>query len=263
VPVLRSVRATGYVTPLREGGSLPGLVEADDDGMYVVKFRGAGQGTASLVAEVVVGELARSTGIRVPDLVLVDLDPRIGLREPDQEVQELLKASSGVNLGMDFLPGSIGYDGVRWRPPAEEAAAIHWLDAYTANVDRTWRNPNLLVWHRTLWAIDHGAALIFQHSWPPVTAWAGRRYDLSQHVLAPVVARLDAATLDEVDRRLAAAVTPDLLGRVLALVPDAWFLEMNAARDDPRDAAAWRERYLEYLLERLAGARPWRTGTAA
>ena len=115
--MLRTVRATRYVTPLREGGSLPALTEADDDGMYVVKFRGAGQGTASLVAEVVVGELARSVGIRVPDLVQVDLDPEIGLREPDQEVQELLKASAGLNLGMDFLPGSIGYDGVRWRPP--------------------------------------------------------------------------------------------------------------------------------------------------
>jgi hypothetical protein len=235
--VLRTVRATRYVTPLREGGSLPGLVEADDDGMYVAKFRGAGQGTASLVAEIVVGELARSVGIRVPELVLVDLDPEIGLREPDQEVQELLKASAGLNLGMDFLPGSIGYDGVRWQPPGPEAAAVHWLDAFTANVDRTWRNPNLLVWHRTMWAIDHGAALVFQHSWPPVSAWAERRYDLS--------------------------ITPAVLTEVLDLVPDAWLLGMNAARDDGRDAAAWRERYAGYLLERLRGTRAWRSGLAA
>jgi hypothetical protein len=261
--VLRTVTATRYVTPLREGGSLPGLVEADDDGMYVVKFRGAGQGTASLVAEVIVGELARSVGIRVPDLVQVDLDPEIGLREPDQEVQELLKASAGINLGMDFLPGSIGYDGVRWRPPPEEAAAVHWLDAFTANVDRTWRNPNLLVWHRTMWAIDHGAALVFQHSWPPVSAWAERRYDLGEHVLAPVVAAVDPATLDEVDHRLTTSITPRLVTEVLDLVPDAWLLQMNAARDDGRDAAAWRERYADYLLERLRGTRAWRNGLAA
>jgi hypothetical protein len=261
--VLRTVRATRYVTPLREGGSLPGLVEADDDGMYVVKFRGAGQGTASLVAEIVVGELARSVGIRVPDIVHVELDPEIGLREPDQEVQELLKASAGLNLGMDFLPGSVGYDGVRWRPPPQEAAAVHWLDAFTANVDRTWRNPNLLVWHRNLWAIDHGAALIFQHSWPPVASWAERRYDLSEHVLGPVVAEMDPAVLDEIDHRLTVSITPELLTEVLDLVPDGWLLDMNAARDDGRDAAAWRERYADYLLERLHGTRAWRAGVAA
>jgi hypothetical protein len=261
--VLRTVRATRYVTPLREGGSLPGLVEADDDGMYVVKFRAAGQGTASLVAEIVVGELARGVGIRVPDLVLVELDPEIGKREPDQEVQELLKASCGLNLGMDFLPGSVGYDGVRWRPPAAEAAAIYWLDAFTANIDRTWRNPNLLVWHRTLWAIDHGAALIFQHSWPPAQTWAERRYDLSQHVLAPVLAGLEPAVLDDVDRRLAAAVTPERLAAVLDLVPDDWLRGMNAARGDDRDAAAWRDRYVEYLGRRADGERAWRAVAAA
>ena len=256
--MLPRVTATGYVTPLREGGSLPGLLEADDDGTYVVKFRGAGQGTAALVAEVVVGELGRRLGIRVPDLVLVDVDPEIGRREPDQEVQELLKASVGLNLGIDFLPGSVGYDGVRWRPPEEEAAAVHWLDAYVANVDRTWRNPNLLVWHRTMWAIDHGAALVFQHAWPPAPRWAQRSYDLSQHVLAPIVATLDTATLAAVDRRLADTVTPELLAEILELVPDEWLLSMNAALGDPRDASAWRARYVEYLTARLAGGRPWR-----
>ena len=258
----RTVRATSYVTPLREGGSLPGLLEADDDGTYVVKFRGAGQGTAALVAEIVVGELGRALGVRVPELVLVELDPEIGRKEPDWEVQELLKASAGLNLGMDFLPGSVGYDGMRWRPAAEEAASVHWLDAYTANVDRTWRNPNLLVWHRTLWAIDHGAALVFQHAWPPVAAWAGRRYDLSEHVLAPIVDGLDAAVLAAVDERLAATVTPELLGGTLDLVPDEFLLGMNAARDDPRDAPAWRERYQEYLLARLGAGRAWRSGSA-
>lgn len=261
--MLRTVRATRYVTPLREGGSLPGLVEADDDGMYVAKFRGAGQGTASLVAEVVVGEIARGLGLRVPELVLLDLDPEIGRREPDQEVQELLQASSGINLGMDFLPGSLGYDGVAWRPPPEEAAAVHWLDAFAANIDRTWRNPNLLVWHRRMWLIDHGAALIFQHAWPAPEVWAARRYDLSEHVLGPVVAGLDDVTLKRIDADLAAALTRDRLTQVLSLVPDAWLLGMNAAIGDDRDADAWRARYVEYLLARLDGDRPWATGGTA
>jgi hypothetical protein len=256
VPVLRTVRATRYVTPLREGGSLPGLVEADDDGIYVVKFRGAGQGTAALVAEVVVGELGRRIGVRVPDLVGVELDPAIGLREPDQEVQELLKASSGLNLGLDFLPGSVGYDGVAWRPDPSEAARVFWLDAFTANVDRTWRNPNLLVWHRTLWAIDHGAALVFQHAWPPPEVWAGRRYDLSEHVLLPVVRMLGVADLARLDAELAATVS-DLLGDVLELVPGEWLTGMNVAQGDPRGPEAWRARYARQLEARAGGERPW------
>jgi hypothetical protein len=262
VPVLRTVRATRYVTPLREGGSLPGLVEADDDGMYVVKFRGAGQGTAALVAEVVVGELGRRIGVRVPDLVGVDLDPGIGMREPDQEVQELLKTSEGLNLGLDFLPGSVGYDGVAWRPDPFDAARVFWLDAYTANIDRTWRNPNLLVWHRSLWAIDHGAALVFQHAWPAPEVWAARRYDLAEHVLLPVVSTLADADLARIDAELAAAV-PDLLPGVLDLVPGAWLTGMNAALGDPRDAAAWRARYVQTLAARAAGDRPWFTVGAA
>src|SRR4051812_44373639 len=213
--------------------------------MYVVKFRGAGQGTAALVAEIVVGEIGRRLGIRVPELVTVDLDPVVARLEPDEEVQDLLTASAGLNLGMDFLPGSFGYDGMHWPPPAAEAAVIHWLVAYTANIDRTWRNPNLLIWHRQLWAIDHGAALIFQHAWPPVATWAERRYDLSDHVLGPLVARLDDAELEEIDASLAAQLTPDLLADVLGLVPDGWLIGMNAAAGDLRDAAAWRERYQE------------------
>jgi hypothetical protein len=256
--VLRTVAATRYVTPLREGGSLPGLIEADDDGMYVVKFRGAGQGTAALVAEVVVGEIGRRLGVRVPELVGVDVDPQIARLEPDQEVQELLAASAGLNLGMDFLPGSFGYDGIHWQPPAAEAATIRWLDAYSANIDRTWRNPNLLIWHRRLWAIDHGAALIFQHAWPPVTSWAERRYDLSQHVLGPVVDEMTPAELDKIDEELAGRLTAGMLTEVLDLVPAQWLLGMNAAQGDDRDAGAWRERYLGYLLARLEDRRSWR-----
>jgi hypothetical protein len=256
--VLRTVSATRYVTPLREGGSLPGLVEADDDGMYVVKFRGAGQGTAALVAEVVVGEIGRRLEVRVPELVNVQLDPQIARLEPDEEVQELLAASAGLNLGMDFLPGSFGYDGIHWQPAAVEAATIRWLDAYSANIDRTWRNPNLLIWHRRVWAIDHGAALIFQHAWPPMKSWATRRYDFSEHVLGPVVDTLAFAELDELDAALADQLTPQLLTEVLEMVPDAWLLEMNAAYGDPRDAGAWRRRYVEYLLARLEHRDAWR-----
>jgi hypothetical protein len=260
--VLQQVKATRYVTPLREGGSLPGIVEADDLGTYVVKFRGAGQGSAALVAEIVVGELGRRLGVRVPDLVLIDLDAEIGKREPDQEVQELLLASVGRNLGMDFLPGSIGYDGIHWQPPAAEAARVFWLDALTANVDRTWANPNMLIWHRKLWAIDHGAALLFQHSWPSVDAWAARTYDLSKHVLAGLVQGMDRAELKALDAELAAAVTPALLDEVLALVPDEFLLALNSAPPDT-DAATLRHRYAEYLLARRASARDWWPENAA
>lgn len=270
-PGLRTVRATAYVTPLREGGSLPALVEADDDGIYVTKFRGAGQGTASLVAEVVVAGLGRRLGVRVPELVVVDLDGRIAPREPDEEVQDLLRASAGANLGLDFLPGSVTYDGQGWTPPVEEAARVVWLDALTANVDRTWRNPNLLVWHRSLWAIDHGGALVFQHAWPGPQVWAARRYDLSEHVLRPVAAGLDGAAWDDLDAAAAAVLAADgVLDEVLAAVPDDWLLAMNAARSDAerraaeglpeRTAAQWRERYVVQLAARLGAGRPWREG---
>ncbi len=267
---LRSVRATTYVTPLREGGSLPALVEGDDDGIYVAKFRGAGQGTATLVAEVVVGEIGRRIGVRVPELVVVDLDARIAPREPDEEVQDLLRASAGANLGLDFLPGSVTYDGRGWTPPAEDAARVLWLDAATGNVDRTWRNPNLLVWHRALWAIDHGSALVFQHAWPDPQAWAVRRYDLSKHVLRPVVAQLDAEAWADVDATCAAVLDEQVLAGVLDAVPDDWLVAMNAARSDARARVAsglaartppeWRERYVVQLVARLGHGRAWQEG---
>ena len=161
---IAAVGVTRYVTPLREGGSLPGVVEGDDLGTYVCKFRGAGQGVRVLVAEVVVSELARRLGLRTPRLVVLDLDPEIARYEADEEVQDLLKASAGTNLGIDFLPGAFGYDGSQ-PPGSGEAARVLWLDAFTANVDRSWRNPNLLVWHGDLWLIDHGASLYFHHTW--------------------------------------------------------------------------------------------------
>jgi hypothetical protein len=243
VEVLRRVQATRFVEPLREGGSLPGLVEAGDLGTYVVKFTGAGQGRKALVSEIVVGELGRRLGIRVPELVLVELDPAIGRREADPEVQELLLASPGTNLGVDFLPGSIGYDGISWRPTPAVAAGVIWLDAITVNVDRSWRNPNLLVWHRELWAVDHGAALLFQHTWPGIEAFARRPYPLDEHALAPFVGAVPAAA-----EELAPLVTHSLLTEVLALVPDEWL------------PAADRPVYVEYLAARAASLATWPPG---
>jgi hypothetical protein len=243
VEVLRRVQATRYVEPLREGGSLPGLVEADDLGTYVVKFTGAGQGPKALVSEIVVGELGRRLGIRVPELVLVEMDPAIGRREADAEVQALLLASPGLNLGIDFLPGSIGYDGISWRPAPEIAARVIWLDALTVNVDRSWRNPNLLVWHREMWAIDHGAALLFQHSWPAIESFASRPYPLGDHTLAPLRSAVAAAA-----QELAPMVTDELLTDILALVPDDWL------RPDDRSS------YIQYLSARMAAMNTWLPG---
>ena len=162
--MLPTVTATAYLTPLREGGSLPGIVEADDLGTYVVKFTGAGQGTKALVAEIVVGELGRRLGVAIPELALIEVDPEIGRREPDQEVQELVASSAGLNLAVDFLPGAVGYDR-SFVIDRSVADRVVWLDAFVANVDRSARNTNLLIWHKSLWAIDHGACLRFHHAW--------------------------------------------------------------------------------------------------
>ena len=190
--MIPSVAVTRYVTPLREGGSLPGIVEGDDLGTYVCKFRGAGQGVRVLVAEVVVGELARRIGLRTPTLVALDLDPEIARYEADEEVQDLLNASPGLNLGVDFLPGAFGFDGaqqIEGGPTGEGVAAkVLWLDAFTANVDRSWRNPNLLCWHGDLWVIDHGAALYFHHAWggglTDPTRFAQQAWNVEDHVFA-------------------------------------------------------------------------------
>src|SRR6186713_2884391 len=164
-PLLRTVHATRYVTPLREGGSLPAIVEADDDGLYVLKFRGAGQGPKALIAELIAGEMARAIGLNMPEIVLMEVDPELARTEPDPEIQDLIRASAGLNLALDYLPGAVTYDPLLQPPAADVASAIVWHDSFVSNVDRTPRNSNLLLWHGRVWLIDHGAALIFHHQW--------------------------------------------------------------------------------------------------
>jgi len=235
---LRTVSATRYVTPLREGGSLPALVEADDDGLYVVKFRGAGQGPLALVAELVAGELGRALGLPVPELVLVEVDPDLGRAEPDPEIQDLLLASGGVNVGIDFLPGALPYSPASpLQPEPELAAALVWFDAVVENVDRTARNPNLLWWHERLRAIDHGAALVAQHA--GLADAATRPFPaIAEHVLLP-----GAGSIAEADRRLAGRVDRAELERIVGLVPPEWFV------NDPPGA------YVDHLEQRLAHSR--------
>jgi len=241
---LRHVTAIRYVTPLREGGSLPGLMEADDLGTYVVKYSGAGQGLPVLVAEVVSGELARGLGLPVPELVTVELDPALGASEPDQEVQDLLRRSPGLNLGMDFLPGALDLDPGAFPVDPGFAGRVLWFDALVGNVDRTWRNVNMLRWHATPYLIDHGATLTFHHGWsgpePPGTG-AARPYDATAHVM--LGAQLDgrAPDLDGADAALAPLVTPDLVRAVVALVPDRWLdVPGFAGPEQVRDAYAAR-----------------------
>ncbi len=228
------------MTPLREGGSLPALVEADDDGLYVLKFHGAGQGPKALAAEVVVGELARALEFRVPELVLVELDPAIGRAEPDPEIQDLLLASPGLNLGVDFLPGSLPFNPAAGLDPGPElAAGVVWLDALVTNVDRTARNPNLLWWHGALWLIDHGAALYFHHAEETRPEHARGRFEaIREHVLLPYASSLVAA-----DERLAPRVGVDVVERVVGSVPEEWL------------GPGGRQPYVDYLTTRLEAPR--------
>jgi hypothetical protein len=248
--MLPRVLATRYVSPLREGGSLPGLVEADDLGTYVMKFTGAGQGRKALVAEVIVGELGRRLGLRIPEMAAIELEATIGHYEADQEVQDLLTASVGLNLGIDFLPGAFGFDGVAHPADPGEAAHILWFDAFVANIDRTWRNPNLLVWHRRLWCIDHGAALYFHHAWERTSPerFAAQPFDARNHMLIRQVAGVPDA-----DAALAGRITAGLLHDVVAQVPDQW-LEPAPGREKPDQVRA---SYVDHLLARVAAPRRW------
>jgi hypothetical protein len=249
---LRSVQVTRYVTPLREGGSLPAIAEADDGFLYVLKFRGAGQGVKALVAELIGSELARILGLRVPELVLASLDAAFGRTEPDEEIQDLLKASVGLNLGLHYLSGSITFDPVVNKVDALLASQIVWLDCLLTNVDRTARNTNMLIWNKELWLIDHGAALYFHHSWgvlSSVTEQAQRPFvPIKDHVLLPWASRLP-----EVDRTFRALLTPEWIDAVVELVPDEWLVNYPgaAASEDP---AAIRKIYKEFLATRVASS---------
>ena len=241
---LRTVTATRYVTPLREGGSMPAIVEADDDGLYVLKFRGAGQGPRALVAELLSGEIARALGLPVPEIVFVDLDAGLARTEGDPEIQDLIRASEGLNLALDYLPGAANFDPVAEAPAPELASAIVWLDAYTSNVDRTARNPNLLVWHGRLTLIDHGASLYFHHGWDGDTRGAGKPFPLIRdHVLLPWATRLA-----EADARLTALLPTERLAAIVEAVPDAWLQGADAFGTPAQQRTA----YLDYLQRRLA-----------
>jgi hypothetical protein len=248
MPAVKTVAATRYVTPLREGGSLPAIIEADDDGMYVLKFRGAGQGARALIAELISGEIARAAGLPVPELVFAELEEELARTEPDPEIHALIKDSAGLNLALDYLPGSVTFDPAVHKLDAELASQIVWLDAYLTNVDRTARNTNMLLWHRRLWLIDHGATLYFHHTpgWESAASRAREPFALlKNHVLLPAATRLEA-----VDETMSAALTKDVLNGIVAQVPETWLQEHSASSAD-----ALRAGYVRYLTERLESPR--------
>ena len=248
--MLRTVRATRYVTPLREGGSLPAIAEADDLGLYVLKFRGAGQGPLALVAELLAGEIGRLLGLPVPELVLMEVDDALGRNEPDEEIHDLLKASLGLNLALDYLPGSVTFD-----PAAGDSANPQlasrgvWFDSFVTNVDRTARNPNLLLWHKTLYFIDHGAALYFHHNWQTAGQMAVAPFALIRH---HILLRW-ASQIEEADASLRSLLNEEILASLTALVPDAWLSGAhNGMRPDENRAA-----YVDFFLRRLQAAPIW------
>jgi hypothetical protein len=243
----RTVAAARYVTPLREGGSLPAIVEADDDGMYVLKFRGAGQGARALVAETIAGGIARRLGLPMPELVFIELDAELARTEPDPEIQDLIRASAGLNFALDYLPRSVTFDPVAGAPEGDLASRIVWFDAFVSNVDRTARNTNLLVWHGKLYLIDHGAALYFHHGWDGSTEKADSPFALiKDHVLlrwADALPRIDGEFAAELDEAAIRAVVGD--------VPDSWLETPDAFADASTQKAA----YVEWLCKRLAAPR--------
>jgi len=246
LPALRTVCATRYVTPLREGGSLPAIVEADDSGLYVLKFRGAGQGPLALVAELLAGEIGHALGLPVPELVRVEVDPALGRNEADPEIRDLLRASVGINLGLDYLPGSATFDPAADRVEAALASRIVWFDAFVTNVDRTARNANLLWWHRALYLIDHGAALYFHHNWPSLETMAKSRFSaIRDHVLLPWASEIEA-----VDRHLRPLLDEALFAQLVAQIPDDWL----PPEPDDLSPANRRAGYVAFLTARLAAA---------
>jgi hypothetical protein len=240
---VRTVTASRYVTPLREGGSLPAIVEADDDGLYVLKFRGAGQGPKALIAELLAGEIGRLAGLPVPEIVFMELPTDLARTEPDAEISELIRKSAGLNIALDYLPGSVTFDPMVFAPDARLASTIVWFDAFVCNVDRTARNVNMLIWHRRLWLIDHGAALYFHHAWDRHDENAKNPFALiKDHVLLR-----QASHLDEVDEQMRAALTADELARVVDLIPDFWLAQDTGFAGK----GAQREAYLSFFESRL------------
>lgn len=250
---LRKVAATRYVTPLREGGSLPAIVEADDDGMYVLKFRGAGQGPKALIAEVLAGEIGRFLGLPVPEIVFVELDAELARTEPDQEIQELIKASAGLNLALDYLPGSVMYDPLAERLDPVLASSIVWFDALFTNVDRTPRNTNMLMWHKRLWLIDHGAALYFHHTWANYLEKSRDVFKLiKDHVLLPLTT---ASSLRDTDESMSERLKANVIAEVVDLIPDGWLTDVLPKIEGFSEPGDFRAAYTEYLLSRLRGPR--------
>ena len=245
----RTITVTRYVTPLREGGSLPAIVEADDDGMYVLKFRGAGQGPRALVAELLSGEIARAAGLPVPEIVLARLDPDLARTEPDPEIHALIHDSAGLNLALDYLPGSVTYDPIVQKPEPSLASRIVWFDAFVTNVDRTARNSNMLMWHRKLWLIDHGATLYFHHS-PGWETDAARPLDRFPMIETHVLRRY-APSVTAVDDEMAQALTPEILNTIAGWIPDEW---LTADSTHP-EAATLRDAYARYLTHRVQAPR--------
>jgi len=242
-PEIRTVNVTRYVTPLREGGSLPAIAEADDGFLYVLKFRGAGQGVKALIAELIGGEIARALGLKVPEIVFANLDTAFGRSEPDEEIQDLLKASVGLNLALHYLSGTVTFDAAVTTIPDTLASKIVWLDCLLTNVDRTVRNTNMLVWHKELWLIDHGAALYFHHSWQNWQEQAIRPFvQVKDHVLLK-----PASELDQADKTAKEILTPERIRNIAALIPDEWLAEGI----ENGSAAELREVYAQFLETRI------------
>lgn len=241
---LRTVNVTRYVTPLREGGSLPAIAEADDQFLYVLKFRGAGQGTKALIAELIGGEIARALGFRVPEIVFANLDSAFGRMEGDEEIQDLLKASTGLNLALHYLSGAITFDPLVTKVDAQLASQVVWLDCLLINVDRTARNTNMLWWHKELWLIDHGAALYFHHSWQDWDQAKRPFPKVKDHVLLPL-----ASELDRVDATFRSILSEDRIHAIVSLIPDEWLTE--SPFDSP---AQHRQAYAQFLISRIGDA---------
>jgi hypothetical protein len=242
-PQIRTIEVTRYITPLREGGSLPAIVEGDDEFLYVLKFRGAGQGIKALIAELIGGEIARALGLRVPEIVFANVDPAFGRTEPDEEIQDLLKFSNGLNLALHYLSGAISFDPGVEKIDALSASQIVWLDCFITNVDRTARNTNMLMWRKELWLIDHGASLYFQHSWNNWKEQSQRPFvQVKDHVLFPLATEIEA-----VDKDFSSILTSERIKSIIALIPDQWLIT-----DTEPNAEKNRKVYEQFLLNRLS-----------